>query len=219
MSEHEAMTEKPDGGGAALPRRPHGAGRRLSVRVEREVIDEATRADSSHCMIADAIRAQHPSASRIMVDLQTIRFTDTEKGKRYVWLTPALAQRALINFDQGIPVEPFDVVAARPVQIVAGEKREKGGKQAQRRGLSEKVLSGQLPLDPGDQMRMHPDGKPYVQRKRPTRQQPRKEVVARENDPYGQPLVVGGKALPNAVLVNNPGRGLLRRFGLRQLKP
>lgn len=77
------------------------------IKVSAEIIAEATKADSSHCMIADAVRAQVPGASYVSVDLQTIRFTDREKGVRYIYLTPMAAQQQLVRFDQGHEMKPF----------------------------------------------------------------------------------------------------------------
>lgn len=79
----------------------------VAVTVTRERIDQATQRDSGHCMIADAVRDAVPDASAISVDLQTIRWTDSAKGLRYIYLTPRVAQVALVKFDQGIPTEPF----------------------------------------------------------------------------------------------------------------
>jgi hypothetical protein len=93
--------------------------RRLEVEITAEVIEAATRADSSHCMIADAIKAQVPGAERIAVDLQSIRYTDRKRGVRYLYLTPARAQVALLRFDQGETVEPFVVKSPRPAQVTA----------------------------------------------------------------------------------------------------
>lgn len=95
-----------------------GNRRQVTVKITPDIIESATRRDSSHCMISDAIREQHPDAAMIATDLATIRFTDRKTKKRYIYLTPPLAQRALVNFDQGIPAEPFQFVLRRPAQIL-----------------------------------------------------------------------------------------------------
>jgi hypothetical protein len=85
----------------------------LVVAVSKSQIDDSTRKDSSHCMIAEALKLSVKSAGKpitegtVSVDLQTIRYTDPERGLRYTYLTPRIAQVALVNFDQGRPVEPF----------------------------------------------------------------------------------------------------------------
>lgn len=88
----------------AHPRAP-----RFTLKVDAETIAESCERDSSHCMIAESVRVSFPNAKRISVDLQTIRFSDADKGLRYTYLTPRTAQIALIDFDQGRPPEPFEV--------------------------------------------------------------------------------------------------------------
>lgn len=87
------------------------------VEITQDIIDNSMRQNSGHCMIAEAIKQQVPNAKQVSVDLQTIRFSDTVKQKRYIFLTPRIAQQALIRFDQGLPVEPFEM-AITPSQIV-----------------------------------------------------------------------------------------------------
>jgi hypothetical protein len=82
------------------------------VHVTQADIDVAIPANSGHCMIADAVkrafsRSRRRSAFAVSVDLQTIRFTNLEKRVRYVYLTPPVAQRGLLQFDQGIKPTPF----------------------------------------------------------------------------------------------------------------
>lgn len=64
------------------------------------------------------------------VDLQSIRFSDPSRGLRYVYLTPRIAQEALILFDEGRPVPPFECRLARASQIVAMYRRRPGGGRA-----------------------------------------------------------------------------------------
>ena len=52
-------------------------------------------------MIAEAIRDARPDVKSISVDLQTIRFSIPKKRIRCIYLTPRIAQLALIRFDQG----------------------------------------------------------------------------------------------------------------------
>lgn len=73
----------------------------ITLNIEQEDIDNAVKRDSHRCMIADAVKKKYPTAIWIQVDLQAIRFSDKEAGKRYVYLTPPHGQAALIQFDQG----------------------------------------------------------------------------------------------------------------------
>ena len=94
----------------AFPTRP-------VINVTQDEIDTAIRNDSSHCMIADALRAQYPDATSISVDLRTIRMTDPIRKKRYTWLTPLTAARVLAQWDQGINPNPFRQQLSSPAQV------------------------------------------------------------------------------------------------------
>jgi hypothetical protein len=96
------------------------------VKVTAELIERATQRDSRHCMIAEAIKVADPKLSNISVDLQTIRYTNPRTNKRYTCLTPPAAGHALVEFDQGRPVDPF-AITLRPVHVVASSA---GGRQA-----------------------------------------------------------------------------------------
>lgn len=80
---------------------------RARLEITHELIDGAIPRDSSHCMIAEAVKMNFPDASHIAVDIQTIRFSDLKRGLRYTYLTPRVAQVCLIKFDQGFRPEPF----------------------------------------------------------------------------------------------------------------
>jgi hypothetical protein len=79
----------------------------MKISVEATHIVNGVERHSQHCMIADAIKAAVPGAQYIMVDLQSIRWSDPVAKQRYTYLTPPIAQRNLLRFDQGKPVMPF----------------------------------------------------------------------------------------------------------------
>ena len=81
----------------------------VKVDVTQEIIDDSCQRDSSHCMIAEAVREALPTATYISVDLATIRFTDPQAGRRYIYLTPRKAQEEILRFDQGEKSEPFSI--------------------------------------------------------------------------------------------------------------
>lgn len=97
-----------------------GRAPRVKVEVTRELIEQATKRSSSHCMFAEAVKVAVPNANFVSVDLQTIRWTDPVKGERYTYLTPRSAQVALVQFDQGITPEPF------PFQLRGGQTTRSG---------------------------------------------------------------------------------------------
>lgn len=75
-----------------------------TIPVTKEIIAEATTGNSSHCMIAEAVKAA--GFKRVSVDIQTVRFTD-DTGDRYIYLTPPAAQVAILQFDEGRKPAPF----------------------------------------------------------------------------------------------------------------
>ena len=79
----------------------------FTVRVKRDNIDNAVVRNSSLCMTADAIQQAMPWAKHISVDTQSIRFSDPKSKKRFVFLTPANAQRAILEYDSGQKPAPF----------------------------------------------------------------------------------------------------------------
>src|SRR5437762_92293 len=91
------------------------------ISVTEDHIRNGKQADSTHCMIAEAIRAAVPGAKRVAVDLQTIRFTDPKRPLRYVYLTPPSCQSALIQFDQAVLPEPFEFKLRGAHVLAAGE--------------------------------------------------------------------------------------------------
>jgi hypothetical protein len=104
----------------------------IVLNVTQEDIDKAKPKDSSHCMIADALKRAVPTASRVSVDLATVRYSDAKNGKRYIFLTPQLAQQRLLWFDQADPhLKPFKVRLSRPVQIVKTKEARRTGRKVQ----------------------------------------------------------------------------------------
>jgi hypothetical protein len=67
-------------------------------------------------MIAEAIQQQRPEWKQILVDLQTIRWTNPRTRKRYVALTPEVAGSALVAFDRGEQIQPFSF-RVDPIQV------------------------------------------------------------------------------------------------------
>lgn len=92
---------------------------RLAVPVKERHIEDAVRRKSSHCMISEAIKEAYPTARQVLVDLQSIRFSLPEKGLRYLYWTPQIAQQAIVDFDQGNRdrLQPFTLKVSYAFQI------------------------------------------------------------------------------------------------------
>jgi hypothetical protein len=88
----------------------------VKIHVTPELIDRATYRDSRHCVVAEALQLARPHFKNILVDLQTIRWTNLRTRKRYICLTPEIVGRALVDFDQGNLIHPFSV-ALDPIQV------------------------------------------------------------------------------------------------------
>jgi hypothetical protein len=119
------------------------------VEVTQDLIDHAIQRDSSHCVVADALKANMPNASRVSVDLQTVRYTDTKRGKRYTYLTPPVCQRVLLDFDQGNLIEPFAFRLGPPIHIATSATvRRKDGQMTRphrTRSVKNNGNTGQVP--------------------------------------------------------------------------
>lgn len=165
---------------------------KLKVPITKEQINESIARDSSHCMIADAIRAHVPDAKHISVDLQTIRFSDPKKGLRYTYLTPRIGQVALVNFDQGIKPDPFEL-PLRGAQVTYSGSRQK-------RSAKSEVSPAQ-----------HRQRMEASEKSRKVREKLKKARLVDRNASGDVPEVVGGKTPPKI-----PG-GNRREFGLRGL--
>jgi hypothetical protein len=118
----------------STPSAPGEKLKRIDVNVTETLIEAAIPLDSSHCMIADAIKAALPHARSIMVDLATIRWTDARIGKRYIYFTPGSVQDVLLQFDNGVKPRPFRFVLRAPAQITNSgpDKIKRGGRVTQK---------------------------------------------------------------------------------------
>lgn len=171
-------------------RRPSARGGRIQVTVTQDIIENAIRRDSHACMIADAVRAAMGPNSRPSVDLASIRYTDYERGVRYIALTPPVAAAALVMFDQAMPLTPF-TFNLRPIQVV-------------RAGAAGRGITGRKS---GSPTKSSPRGKNV----------PTGKAKAGIREGGGVPLIVGGTAPPLGPLSSKGGR--MRAYGLRAMKP
>lgn len=147
----------------------------MKVNITPELVERAVQRDSRHCMIAEAIKEQNPHYVHILVDLQTIRWTNPKTAKRYVCLTPEAAAQALVAFDQGRPIEPFSF-SLRTSQITpttAAAKKEGGH--------GHKQIDGQMTIHGGTPTRTgHLGGSSSVYNANKTA---KREAAARADEP------------------------------------
>jgi hypothetical protein len=167
---------------------------RVNVIVSSEEIDFAIPRDSSHCMIAEAVRAAYPGAQYVTVDLQTIRFTDITKQRRYTYLTPRLAQLALIHFDQGVKPEPFKFQLRTGQVTISGRQYERPSKKQTEKGRAASAANAQKAKD-------SQQGNVKL----------RQKLVAGTGGSNQSPEKIGGKTPPITSFARR------RTFGLRAL--
>lgn len=175
--------------------------REIALDVTAEIVQAATERNSAHCVIADAVKAALPDATRIAVDLQTIRFSLPTTGRRYIFLTPQAAQHVLLDFDQGIKPEPQRIRLGRPTQTV-------WTKDAQRARRKADPIVGKISKD-------HPD---------------RKRVETIKDHGRTEPVIMNGGTPQRGALADPPKykhdpitrrryAGQRRVFGLKIMRP
>lgn len=121
----------------------------IKVVVTAELIAKAVaaggRCNAFHCMIDDAVEEGYNlrdkkgvlkrAASYGRTDLQTIRVSDLDLGLRYWYLTPMIAQKALLAFDRGEEVKPFSFILREAQVHRCGWKGQSQRTAANRKGV------------------------------------------------------------------------------------
>ena len=87
---------------------------RMKITVTAAHIKDAIQKDAYHCMIALAVKEKIPNARWVDADTQSIRWTDRTIRCRFIYMTPQRAKEALIAFDEGRPVKPFQITLPAP---------------------------------------------------------------------------------------------------------
>lgn len=118
--------------------RLHASKKTIRVHVTSEHIEKATKGSSSHCMIADAIKSADKNLRAVSVDLGSIRVTDPKKNQRYIYLTPPIAQVALVRFDHGLEMTPFSFALRSPAQVVKANVGANTGKPTKKKSPTRK---------------------------------------------------------------------------------
>jgi hypothetical protein len=182
-------------------RAPKGYASRVKFQVTAENIKDACKADSRHCMIADAIATQLPDVRNISVDMMNIRWSNPATGWGYIYMTCKPARFALVGFDMGLSIEPFTFEVrsglATPMNLGSGKNRRRAHKV--RESKIEKVIDKTLVHNKGSRsVPMWPKDKP-----------PGSEPVPVRKDHRGLPIPRGR---PKEW---HPSHHTLRHFGMR----
>ena len=180
------------GTSSVYPRAP-----RITAKVTKAIIEHAKIRNSTHCMIAMAIKDVRPDLTSVSVDLQTIRASDPKKRLRYSYLTPRDCQIALIEFDQGVVPEEFEFTIS--------------GTQAHVTRMSHRKQV-QTPRDREMAAYARKLERKFKVRRAKTQEPPtRAELVSQGETQL--PRRVGGRLPPQSNFAKR------RAFGLRMLKP
>jgi hypothetical protein len=137
-------------------------GDRRRISITQQEIEKAAPQKSGRCLVARAIAAKFPDATRIDVDMQTIRFT--RDGERWVYLTPWEVQRYITEFDAGDPIDPFQFTLTKSVQIQR-RTRTAAGQQVSR--AQAKARDSKKRLEQAEQL-LIPSPEPGKPKPRPT---------------------------------------------------
>jgi hypothetical protein len=113
---------------------------RRKVEVTKVDIERGLRNDSSLCVVATALARSIPEATRILVDTQTIRYTDATNGRRYAYLTPIKAQAYVVAFDAGDTIEPFAFWLNDPVPMRQHILTEEGRRISREKAAARRAL-------------------------------------------------------------------------------
>lgn len=97
----------------ARPARRRKPPRQTKVIISAEAISAVVaRQVTAELMIAEAVRAARPEATKVSVDLGSIRWTDPA-GERVTFGTPASVRKALLELSEGCTTAPFRFVLGR----------------------------------------------------------------------------------------------------------
>lgn len=203
--------------------------RRLSPTVRfdvtAEVIAQATQRSSSHCMIADALRAHllREDAGRytgVSVDLYTVSFTDRHRNLRYHYDTPRVGQLGLIDFDRGNVPQPFSLELKAARKITRRRVFAKPGESADE--LRERVhsLSNGHKSEAAARRHVRAQSAGGAEKLRSTLDL--LKLVADPTEPLGPPRHVEQRSFPDGTVVGGKPPAIsnfakTRRFGMRQL--
>ncbi len=172
----------------------------MEIKITQDILDFAEKANSSHCMIAEAIRVKNPQLGYISVDLATIRYTNRKTRLRYTYLTPRSVQNRIVQFDQGICQEPFSFNLHTHKPAFVTKMGRGSGAEHKRKAMRAAKKKQQSSAKSPKSSAKSPTTKPAIK--------------GHHNKGYTgvSPIVVGGVTPPRSA-----SPGLTRAFGLKDL--
>jgi hypothetical protein len=191
----------------------------VRVDITKDLISDAVKNDSGHCMVAEAVKLAYPNAKNVGVDVFTIRFSDPKSKQRYIYQTPEIARVAIIRFDMGVKPEPFNFVL-RGGQVVAQRPPSKHGKRTPAQIEALKKANATSPS-----MRVHQLLTQPVAEVQPAKRSRAKLQKTDKGPTSGAlPTIVGGKAPPVQKVLTTEKQprvvaaSRVRKFGIRMFE-
>jgi hypothetical protein len=195
--------------------RNRGTSPHLALDITEDQWQRAIASSSGGCLIADAIKSQHPELSYVTVDMATIRVTDRSRGERYTYLTPGPAQHLLLSFDQGWSqaTEQINLRSAVKIDRITSGPKKKATRQARKATLIAKRQAGEsLTREEKASLTNMERSDELAPQPRPSSKGPVVKVVGRRE---GNATVVGGAPLLQGTAHPNLLRGRDRHFGAK----
>src|SRR4029077_4496531 len=186
--------------------------------------ERAIRASSGSCLVADAIKDQHPEFSSVKVDVATVRFTDKKQGVRYIYLTPASVAETLLAFDQGWTEDEKSLprtIRIRTGLMVAPITRSASDLKAKAQHRAARITELEAKEQTGNELTGVE--KRALSRLRNPKQTPERPTAY--GSPKAEPLkgdeviLMGGKPNPTAKYNANLLHGHDRHFGAKTAQP
>lgn len=124
--------------------------KQLTINITAADIKEGVERDPNHCVVACALKRQHPDFQHIAVDAATIRYTRTQKDGtrlRSIHITPPQLQKIVIATDQGLKkhLKPVTAVALPGMLTIKPARgRPRKGSQKKRKAIAKLAKNPKL---------------------------------------------------------------------------
>lgn len=196
----------------------------IKITLDPDDYERARRSHSGACLIADAIKAQYPHLTKVSVDMATIRVSDTDRGVRFVYLTPPEAQHVLLAYDQGWanPVDRLTVQRAVKVVPITRPKTGPQSVDAIRAKRQRAFDALKVKVDAGERLTREERGQWTKLQKEynpPARPSSRGHAEVHANGGSGASIVIYGGKAPVASKHPNLLGGRNRHFGAKLANP
>jgi hypothetical protein len=81
----------------------------FTVKITQAMIDKAMASTGTVDFLTEAVKATK-DVKNVCWDTASVRFTDKSTGVRHICPTPPLARIAMLKFDNGEHIQPFNIM-------------------------------------------------------------------------------------------------------------